>query len=104
MMNAAMLAQGLATGGPGKAKRLLEDYWCRVAITPGSPDPGAQLLIPLTEMVAPVVDALRQTTMALSRDQLNPLGLNPLRSVVHELLDPSAFAKESAPMLVVSAT
>ena len=103
-MNAAMLVQGLATGGSAEAKRLLEEFWCRVAITPGCPDPGSQLLVPLTEMIAPVVDALRYTTRGLSRDQLNPLGLNPLRAVLDELLDPSAFAKDAAPMLVVSAT
>ena len=37
-MNAAMLAQGLATGGPEEAKRLLEAFWRRVAIAAGSPD------------------------------------------------------------------
>jgi hypothetical protein len=36
-MNAALLAQGLATGGPAEAKRLLEAFWCRVAITPRVP-------------------------------------------------------------------
>ena len=103
-MSAAMLAQGLATGGPAEAKRLLEDFWCRVAITPGCPDPATDLLLPLTELIAPVVDALRHTTTGLSRDQLNPLGLNPLRGVLDELLDASAFAKRGAPMLAVSAT
>ena len=103
-MNAAMLVQGLATGGPAEAKRLLEDFWCRVAITPGCPDPATDLLLPVTEMIAPVVDALRQTTSGWSRNQLNPLGLNPLRGVLDALLDPSAFAKRGAPMLVVSAT
>src|SRR3954463_14921425 len=37
-MNAAMLVQGLATGGPGDAKRLLEALWRRVAVAAGSPD------------------------------------------------------------------
>ena len=30
-MNAAMLVQGLATGGPAEAKRLLKSFWRRVA-------------------------------------------------------------------------
>src|SRR4051794_35107307 len=34
-MNAAMLVQGLASGGPDEAKRLLEAYWCRVAVAAG---------------------------------------------------------------------
>ena len=35
-MNAAMLVQGLATGGPPEAKRLLESFWRRVVGAAGS--------------------------------------------------------------------
>ncbi len=55
-------------------------------------------------MVVPVADALRQAARGLSRDQVNPLGLNPLRGVLDGLLDPAAFGTEGAPTLVVSAT
>ena len=38
-MNAAMLVQGLATGGPEEAKRLLDAFWRRVAVAAaGSPE------------------------------------------------------------------
>lgn len=37
-MNAAMLAQGLATGGPRKAKHLLRAFWRRVAAAGGALD------------------------------------------------------------------
>lgn len=104
-MNAAMLAQGLATGGSSEAKRLLETFWCRVAITPGCPDTAAaQLLVPLGIIMAPVVEAMRHSARGLSQDQLNPLGLNPLREVLDDLLDPSAFGKEGAPLLVIATT
>jgi NTE family protein len=104
-MNAAMLAQGLATGGPGGAKRLLEAFWRRVAVASGSADLGADgLLLPFAGLVAPVADALRQAARGLARTQINPLGLNPLRGVLDGLLDPSAFGTEGAPTLVVSAT
>ena len=104
-MNAAMLAQGLATGGPSEAKRLLETFWCRVAITPGCPDTAAaQLLVPLGIIMAPVVEAMRHSARGLSQDQLNPLGLNPLREVLDDLLDPSAFGNEGAPLLVIATT
>ena len=36
-MNAAMLVQGIATGGAAEAKRLLETFWRRVAAASGSP-------------------------------------------------------------------
>src|SRR3954467_7474310 len=104
-MNAAMLAQGLATGGPGEAKHLLEAFWRRVATTSGSPDvAGAGVLLPFAGMISPVADALRQAARGLSRNQVNPLGLNPLRGVLDGLLDPSVFGTERAPTLVVSAT
>ena len=103
-MNAAMLAQGLATGGPAEAKRLLETFWRRVAMASGSPDAAGILLPFAAGMMAPVADALRQAARGLSRDQVNPLGLNPLRGVLDGLLDPSAFGKPGAPALVVSAT
>src|SRR4051812_50013207 len=53
-MNAAMLVQGLATGGPPEAKRLREALWRRVAGAAGSPDPdGAALAPPLLGAVGP---------------------------------------------------
>jgi NTE family protein len=104
-MNAAMLAQGLATGGPSEAKRLLETFWRRVAIASGSPDATrAGWLFPFSGIISPVADALRQTAKGLGRHQINPLGLNPLRSVLDGLFDPSTLGREGAPALVVSAT
>jgi NTE family protein len=104
-MNAAMLVQGLATGGRAEAKRLLETFWRRVAVASGSPDTSAaRWLFPFSGMMAPLVDAVRSSARGLSPDQLNPLGLNPLSGVLDGLLDPSAFGRPGAPMLVVAAT
>ena len=49
-------------------------------------------------------DALRQTTHGLSQRQINPLGLNPLRSILDGLFDPATLGRKGAPALVVSAT
>jgi NTE family protein len=103
-MNAALLVQGLATGGPAEAKRLLETFWRRVAVAAGSPDvDGARWLSPCG-VVAPLADVLRQAANGLSRAQVNPLGLNPLRSILDGLFDPSVLGREGVPVLVVSAT
>src|SRR5690349_15492088 len=59
-MNAAMLAQGLATGGPEEAKRLLKAFWRRIALLSGSPDlDGVTWLRPFLGLLRPVNDALR---------------------------------------------
>ncbi|MBB5696121.1 patatin-like phospholipase family protein [Muricoccus pecuniae] len=105
-MNAALLVQGLATGGPAEAKRLLETFWRRVAVASGSPDIAATAgwLFPFAGIMEPMADILRQTTKGMAQSQLNPLGLNPLRSVLEDLFDPSVLGRDGVPSLVVSAT
>src|SRR3954465_2204822 len=91
-MNAAMLVQGLATGGPAEAKRLLEAFWRRVAVAAGSPDlDGAAWLRPFFGTFGSVADALRLAARELPPSRIAPLGPNPLRGVLDGLLDPSTF-------------
>ena len=81
-MNAAMLVQGLATGGPAEAKRLLEAFWRRVAIASGSlPGPVGTWMHMLGGTMAPVVDAFRQTAAAWSP---GVSAVNPLRGILAE--------------------
>ncbi|MBU8544522.1 MULTISPECIES: patatin-like phospholipase family protein [Roseomonadaceae] len=104
-MNAAFLVQGLATGGRAEARRLLEAFWRRVAVASGSPDSAAaSWLFPFTGMMAPMLNAMRANSMALSQKQMNPLGINPLTKVLDGLLDPTVFGRPGAPQLVVSTT
>src|SRR4051794_8337991 len=104
-MNAAMLVQGLATGGPAEARRLLEALWRRVAVVSGSPDlDGADWLRPFFGVFGPVADVLRHVAAELPPSRLAALGPNPLRRVLDGLLDPSVFGRDGAPSLVVSAT
>ena len=103
-MNAAMLAQGLATGGPVKPSDCSRPSGAASLSPPGAPTrQPPSCLFPLPSS-CPVVEAMRHSARGLSQDQLNPLGLNPLREVLDDLLDPSAFGKEGAPMLVVATT
>jgi NTE family protein len=103
-MNAAMLVQGLASGGTRRAKYLLDVFWRRVAMAAGSPDIDIALWAPslLNTIMAPAIDAARHASLFFY--QPNPLLPNPLRGVLTGLLDPSAFGREDAPLLVVSAT
>ncbi len=102
--NAAMLVQGLATGGPAGAKRLLEMFWRRVAIASGSlPGPVGAWLHMVSGAMAPMVDAMRQTSAAWAPG-MGPNGANPLRGILTEMLDPAAFQRPGAPELIVAAT
>ena len=104
-MNAAMLVQGLATGGRAEAKRLLEALWRRVAVAAGSPDfDGVAWLRPFLGAFGPMADALRHAARELPPSRLAPHGPNPLRGVLDGLLDPAVFGTARAPTLVVSAT
>lgn len=103
-MNGAMLVQGLATGGPPVAKRLLETFWHRVAIAAGSlPGPFSRWAQLVAGTLAPVVDAVRHAGAALGPGVRNG-SINPLRGILAELLDPAAFGLPDAPELVVAAT
>ncbi len=103
-MNAAMLVQGLAKGGPPAAKRLLETFWHRVAIASGSlPGPIGAWMHLLGGAMAPMVDVLRHTGAAL-QPGVGRTSHNPLRGILTELLDPRVFGSPSAPELVVAAT
>jgi NTE family protein len=102
-MNAALLVQGLARGSVDEAKRLLETFWRRVAGVAGSSDLAATpWLRPLAGVMALAKEELRQ--QLISHHPISPLAANPLRPILEELLDPSCFEQEGAPMLVVSAT
>jgi NTE family protein len=104
-MNAAMVVQGLTTGGPAEAQRLLEAFWRRVAVAAGSPDlDTAAWLRPFDTLFGSMADAMRHAVLALPHGRLATLGLNPLRGVLEGLLDPTVFGREGGPALVVSAT
>jgi NTE family protein len=103
-MNAALLVQGLATGGPPAARRLLETFWRRVAIAAGSlPGPVGAWLHLVGGAMAPVIDAMRHANAALQPRVSSP-GINPLRGILTDLLDPAVFGHPDAPGLVVAAT
>lgn len=104
-LNGALVTQGLATGGRSEAKRLLETLWRRIAVASGSPDmSGMPWLFPIAGLFAPMIDAIRNSSRIMSRDQINPLGINPLAQVLDGLIDASVFGRRGTPHLTVAAT
>ncbi|MCW5655279.1 patatin-like phospholipase family protein [Hydrogenophaga sp.] len=98
-MNAVALAAGLMDGGREGARRVLRQFWTRVAeLSPFHhirTSPLGTLLAPASDWLAPWVkpwtDPLKHASDAIglqiSPYQLNPLNLNPLRDILEETVD-----------------
>jgi len=105
---ATVLAQGWAAGGPEGAREAVKRLWERVAETHAasglSNGPLARWLWGTDLTNNPLWKGVETAMRLFSPEQLNPLGHNPLRPVVSELLDRSLLASPAAPRLIVGAT
>lgn len=102
-MNAVALAHGLATGGPDAARETLQQFWLRVAES--SPAEFMEVLSLSKDSAAPAgMQMMLQLTRWLSPAQLNPLGYNPLRSIVESLFDFERIRAHSPVQLFIAAT
>src|SRR3954464_7705727 len=107
-MNAVMLADGLARGGPEEARKRLADFW-RAASRDGN----------LSDLERTVIDRLFQFTpyegspvqvwfnaisQYLSPYDLNPLNINPLRDLIERFVDFDAVRACKEVSLFIAAT
>jgi NTE family protein len=90
-MNAAVLADGWAEGGADGARMALDKYWQRVsraaAFSPLQRSPFDRLMGRWTLDTSPAYIAMDVMSRLLSPYDLNPLGFDPLRSILAESLD-----------------
>ncbi len=94
-MNAVALAAGLMDGGRDGARRVLRQFWTRVAeISPFhklQSSPLGAAFGPVQALMAPWLAPYKQFNTALGSQlspyQLNPLNLNPLRDVLLDTVD-----------------
>ncbi len=104
----AMLAQGLARGGPAAARAELRRLWDRVAsahaLSPLRAGPLDQWLFGWDISNTPAWWGLDMAMRLFGPAQMNPLNLNPLRGVLADLLDHRLLADPKAPRLTVAAT
>ena len=106
-VNAVMLADGLARGGPAEAQKRLADFW-RAASLGGDLPPLQRAAVerlfsflPMEDSpVAAWFDALARY---LSPYDLNPLNINPLKELIERFVDFEALRKSDL-TLFVSAT
>jgi NTE family protein len=106
-MNAALVADGWAQGGAEGARAALGAYWRRVshaaAFSPMQRSPLDRMLGRWTLDTSPAYLVMDLMARVLSPYDLNPLGLNPLRTILAESLDFGRLA--NAPIkLFITAT
>src|ERR1700756_3321748 len=106
-MNAALVVDGWMQGGAEGARAALDAYWRRVsraaAFSPLQRSPLDRLMGRWTLDTSPAYVVMDLMARVLSPYDLNPLGLNPLRSILAESLDFGRLA--NAPIkLFITAT
>ena len=102
-----VLAQGLARGGVEGGRRAMQRLWERIgrahSTSPLSRGPLDGWLFgwDFTQMAWQSMDA---ASRLFTPAQLNPLGHNPLRAVVQDVLDRAALCDPAAPHVTVGVT
>lgn len=104
----AMLAQGWAAGGAEGARTAIARLWERVAeaqaVSLVQNGPIERWLWGADLSHNPVWKGLETAMRFFGPAQLNPLGHNPLRPVVADLLEPGLLQSPAAPRLTVGVT
>ena len=89
-VNAVVLADGLARGGPEEAQRRLAEFWRAASFggnLPELPHGVVERLFSLARRVALPSPWLGSLTRLLSPYDYNPLNLNPLRDLIQRSVD-----------------
>src|ERR1700683_4163103 len=105
-MNAAVLADGWTEGGAEGARAALDKYWQRVsraaAFSPLQRSPLDRLMGQWTLDTSPAYIAMDLMSRVLSPYDLNPLGFNPLRSILVESIDFDRLARSPIKLFVTA--
>jgi NTE family protein len=101
-VNAVILADGLARGGPSEARARLAEFWRAVSVDGRLPD----LQRSVVERLFPFVrrENFWLGAMAFSPYDLNPLNINPLKDLIERFVDFDAIRRGNGPALFISAT
>lgn len=107
-VNASLMAYGLLKGGPEEARRLLRDFWRKTShaasMLPFKPTMVDKMLGNTRLNFSPSFMALDFITRIFSPYQFNLFDINPLRSILSELVDFDVLRKKNPLQLYVNAT
>ena len=105
-MNAAVVADGWTQGGAEGARAALDSYWRRVsqaaAFSPLQRSPLDRLMGRWTLDTSPAYVAMDLMARVVSPYDLNPLGLNPLRSILDQSIDFDRLARAPIKLFVTA--
>jgi NTE family protein len=105
-MNAALLADGWMQGGAEGARATLEAYWRRVsqaaAFSPLQRSPIDRLMGRWTLDTSPAYVVMDLMARVVSPYDLNPLGLNPLRSILAGTIDFGRLARAPIKLFITA--
>jgi NTE family protein len=105
-MNAVVMADGLAEGGPEGARAALEAFWRRVsdaaAMSPLRRGPLEVLTGIWTLDYSPVFAAVDIASRVLSPYDTNPMGTNPLRQILEASVDFARLPKAPIKLFVTA--
>lgn len=90
-MNAAVMAHGVAQGGPEGGRAALEEFWRKISnaarFSPLQRGPLDILLGSWSLENSPFFQMMDMTARVFSPYQLNPMGGNPLSDILEEMID-----------------
>ena len=105
-MNAAVLADGYVKGGPSGARGALEIFWRRVSdaarFSPFKRGPLDVILGRWTLDSSPIYVAMDLMSRLFSPYQLNPMGTNPLREILADLVDFERLEQSSIKLFITA--
>ena len=105
-MNAAVLADGWTRGGAEAAREALDAYWKRVskaaAFSPLQRSPLDRMMGRWSLDTSPAYIALDVMSRLASPYDLNPLGFNPLTSILEESIDFDRLARSPIKLFITA--
>ena len=102
-VNAIMLADGLARGGPEEARRRLADFWRATSLGGDLPDAQRKAVDRLFSFL-PFEDSPLGIWFKAVSHYLSPYNINPLKELIERFVDFEAVRKCQIPQVFVSAT
>ena len=103
-MNAVILADGLADGGPARARAQLERFWRKASLDGALPDFARPVFDTVLNFWSPRANPWLGMLQTASPYDFNPLNINPLKTILDEEIDFARLRTASPVRLAIAAT